>query len=99
MHVISYSTLKKFIQKHPKADSPLKAWYKTAEKSNWSSFADIKKTFSSADNYRKCTIYNIGGNNYRLIARIDYKRSTVYLKRVLTHADYDKDKWKKDCDD
>ncbi len=99
MRVISYGTIRKFIEKHPKGDSPLNGWYKIVEKSNWSSFDDVKKTFSSADGYRKCIIFNIGGNNYRLIARIDYKRFTIYIKKILTHSDYDKDKWKSDCKD
>ena len=43
------------------------------------------------------TVFNIGGNKYRLIVEVKYDRQVIYVKHVLTHKDYDKDAWKKDC--
>jgi mRNA interferase HigB len=97
MNVVSYKTIRKFIQKHPKARVPLDGWYNLAQKSHWEHFSALRKTCGSADIYGKCTIFDIGGNNYRLIAKIDYQRQTIYIKSILTHAEYDKEKWKRDC--
>jgi mRNA interferase HigB len=97
MNVISYKAIRKFARKHANARSSLEAWYKTTVKSRWQSFDDVRKTFNSADIYRECTIFNIGGNNYRLIASINYEAQTVYIKEILTHAEYDKEKWKTNC--
>ena len=46
---------------------------------------------------RRCTVFNIGGNKYRLIVKIEYKLQTIYIKHVLTHDEYNKEKWKHDC--
>ena len=97
MNVISYKQIKKFMKKHATSRPSLNAWYKTTCKEQWDNFDDVKKTFNSVDVYRACTVFNIGGNNYRLIAGINYESKTVFIKNILTHAEYDKDKWKKDC--
>ncbi|MGH9845610.1 MAG: type II toxin-antitoxin system HigB family toxin, partial [Blastocatellia bacterium] len=44
-----------------------------------------------------CTVFNIGGNKYRLVVSIDYRKQVIYVKHVLTHSEYDKENWKKDC--
>jgi len=97
MNVISYKAIRKFARKHANARSPLEAWYKTTLKSSWRNFDDLRETFSSADIYQKCVIFNVGGNNYRLIAGVSYETQTVYIKEALTHAEYDKEKWKINC--
>ncbi len=97
MNVISFKAIRKFTKKHANSRSSLNAWYKLALKAQWKSFDDVKNTFGSTDLYRECLIFNIGGNNYRLIAGINYETQTVYIKSILTHAEYDKDKWKNDC--
>ena len=56
--------------------------------------AEIKKVFASADKAGKFTVFNISGNKYRLIAAIHYNRKKVYIRHVLTHAEYDLDRWK-----
>jgi mRNA interferase HigB len=58
---------------------------------------EVRQTFPHADWYRECTIFNIGGNKYRLIAKIYYEDQTVLIRFVLTHAEYDQEKWKDDC--
>jgi mRNA interferase HigB len=55
------------------------------------------KTLASADIYKEGTIFDIGGNKYRLIAGVDYEAQVVRVKQVMTHAEYDRDKWKKEC--
>ena len=83
-----------FIEKHPNSASPLQAWYKIVKNSNFKSFNDLKKTFNSVDQVGKFTVFNVGGNNFRVIASIHFNRSKVYIRHVLSHSEYDKDKWK-----
>ncbi len=66
------------------------------DKTNYSSFTDLRKTFPSADKVKNLTAFNIGGNKVRLIAAIHYNTKCVYIRYVLTHAEYDKENWKKD---
>ncbi len=91
MNVISKRTLVKFYEQHPQAKSALEVWHSDARKSTWSSPADIKKIYSStsflSDNR---VVFNIKGNDYRLIVHIDYPRKIIRVKFVGTHAQYDK---------
>lgn len=64
--------------------------------SNWPNFVELRKIFPSADQVGNFTVFNIGGNKYRLITFIDYTYQKVFIRAVLTHAEYDKDDWKKD---
>lgn len=97
MHVISRKRLREFWGVHPDAESPLKAWYGIARAAAWESFADLRRTYPSADPMGRCTVFNIGGNKYRLIAAIHFNRGKVYVRHVLTHAEYDRGKWKSGC--
>ena len=96
MHVISQKTLRAFWTKHPQAKNPLQAWFTRTKKAEWDSFEDVKADFGSADQVGRLTVFDIGGNKYRLIAHIHFNRGKVYVRQVLTHADYDKGDWKKD---
>lgn len=96
MHVISQKTLREFWTKHPKAKSPLQAWFTRTKVAAWHSFEDVKADFGSADQVGRLTVFDIGGNNYRLIAHIHFNRGKVYVRHVLTHAEYDKETWKND---
>jgi len=62
---------------------------------DFGSFAELRRVFSSADQVGKFTIFNIGGNKYRLIAAIHYNRKKVYIRHILTHAEYDLGRWNK----
>lgn len=97
MHIISFRRLREFWEEHPDAEVPLRAWYKTTKKVNWSSLDDTRKDFPHADLVGICTVFNIKGNKYRLITQINYQLKRVYIRFVLTHAEYDKEKWKPDC--
>ena len=96
MHVISQKTLRAFWTKHPQAKNPLQAWFTRTKKAEWDSFEDVKADFGLADQVGRLTVFDIGGNKYRLIAHIHFNRGKVYVRNVLTHADYDKGDWKKD---
>jgi mRNA interferase HigB len=95
MHVIAKPALIQFWTKHPDSRSSLTAWHKIVLHREFSSFNDLRKTFANADQVYGLTVFNIAGNKYRLIAAIHYNRKKVYIRHVLTHAEYDLGKWKK----
>lgn len=91
MRVIAKRTLRDFWEKHADSEQQLKAWYNEAEQADWKSPNDVKKDYPSAsileDNR---VVFNIKGNNYRLIVRINYKYGVVWIRFIGTHAEYDK---------
>lgn len=94
MHVISRKALIEFWERHPKSKEPLLRWYKIVANSEFSSFENLRMTFPSADRVDNLTVFDIGGNKYRLIASIHFNRKKVYIRHVLTHKEYDKGDWK-----
>jgi mRNA interferase HigB len=97
MHVISPKMLREFWALHPDAEAPLTAWKRAARTASWASFDDVKAVFGKrVDRYKRFVIFDIGGNKYRLVAAIHYNRGRVYVRHVLTHAEYDRGKWKDD---
>lgn len=96
MRVITRKRIIEFVKKHPNSESALNNWYQIVSKTNYSSFSELRKTFPSADKVDNLTVFNIGGNNVRLISAIHYNTKCVYIRHILTHAEYDKENWKKD---
>lgn len=91
MKLINTDVIDKFKRKHASSRSSLNEWELKIENATWKSFADIKKTFNSVDKIdgdRYC--FNIGGNNYRLIAEVVILGEFVIIEKVLTHAEYTK---------
>ncbi|MFY9227127.1 MAG: type II toxin-antitoxin system HigB family toxin [Blastocatellia bacterium] len=97
MHIISRKKLKEFSLIYPDAEAPLEAWYRTAKQASWQSIAEVRISYPQADAVGICTVFNIGGNKYRLITKIYYKDQVVLIRNVLTHPEYDKGAWKNDC--
>ncbi len=95
MHVISIQKLRVFWQRYQDAEKPLRAWYKILEKCLANNYAELKQTFSSADILEDYTIFDVGGNKYRVIVQIYYQYGRAYIAEVLTHAEYDEKNWKK----
>jgi mRNA interferase HigB len=90
MRVIAVSTLRAFWDRHPDAEQPLKAWHEEAIKASWTQPADIKSQFRSASVLKnRRVVFNIKGNEYRLIVAIAYNLQIVYVKFVGTHKEYD----------
>jgi mRNA interferase HigB len=96
VHVITRRRLKEFSARHKEAEGPLGAWYAIMAKTEFASFAQLKQAFRSVDKVGKFTVFNIGGNKFRLVVAIHYNRKKVYIRHVLTHAEYDKSSWKED---
>jgi mRNA interferase HigB len=96
MHVLSKRPLREFWSVHPDAERPLRRWFRTATKAEWKSFADVRANYANADQVDRFTVFNIGGNKYRLITVIHYNRRKIYVRHVLTHKEYDRGDWKND---
>ncbi|ACK71006.1 conserved hypothetical protein [Gloeothece citriformis PCC 7424] len=96
MHVISYRRIRDFGKKHADSLEALDNWYKLALKATWTKLVEIQLIFPSSEAVGNFTVFNIKGNRYRLIVSIDYERQLIYIKYILTHAEYDKEQWKND---
>jgi len=90
MHVISRKKLKEAALEHADLEAPLDAWFRIAKKAEWKSFTDVRKTFAMADAVGGWTVFNIRGNQYRLIVEINYAFGRIYVRHVLTHSQYDR---------
>ena len=69
-------------------------WYTVAKRARWQSLVEIRRDFPHADAADLFTVFNIGGNKYRLVTVIKYRWQVIYVRRVLTHSEYSKEKWK-----
>lgn len=90
MRIIARSTLREFWELHPDAEQPLKAWYDEVSHVNWESPTDVKNLYRNASiiaNNR--AVFNIKGNNYRLIVHIRYDISIVFIRFIGTHKQYE----------
>ena len=96
MHLISAGKLKKAASKYPDVTTRVKAFCKTIEQARWQSLIDVQQIYRDAETVGNFIVFNIKGNRYRLILDIDYEEQIAYFKYFLTHAEYDKGKWKND---
>jgi mRNA interferase HigB len=96
MHLISISYLQAESSQYPDVKSQVASWYAVVKSAKWQNLEDVRKIYKDAEAVGNFTVFNIKGNDYRLIVGIDYEDQTVYYKYFLTHAEYDKDRWKND---
>ena len=94
MRVISRKALKQFAAKHPDAHAPLDQWYRITRKADWGNLIDAQRDFNHAEAVGRLTVLNIKGNTYRLIARVNYRTKRVFIRHIMTHAEYMKGAWK-----
>ena len=94
MRIIKRAALVWFWEQHPDAKASLEAWYAVVRKAKWTTPMEMKQVYGNADLVGRRTVFNIAGNRYRLIARVNYISQTVFVLHVLTHSDHDKGAWK-----
>lgn len=94
MDILEGRLLKQFIKEHPRAESPLEDWVTKTRAAKWKNSADILRTFNSANlvGHNKW-IFDIGGNNFRMAAMVWIKSGRVYILKVMTHEEYDKEQF------
>jgi mRNA interferase HigB len=101
MHVISRPAIQQAIQRHPDAAGWLEKWWQNANQERWESLQGVRALYPAADQVDCCLIFNACGNKYRLIVRVSFANpwtgGTLLIKHFLTHAEYDKNEWRKDC--
>lgn len=91
MRIIAKRTLRAFWQKHPDARGPLEAWHAEVKKADWAGPRDVKKRYRAASFLGDNRIaFNIGGNKYRLVVKVNYFYKIVYIRFAGTHAEYDR---------
>jgi mRNA interferase HigB len=94
MHVISRKALQKFWERYPDSKSSLVRWHQIVERSEFSNYTGLRRTFPSADLVNRFIVFNIAGNKYQLITSVHFNRQKVYIRHVLAHAEYDRGDWK-----
>ena len=95
MHIISKKALREFWNQHSDSEIPLRRWSRIMDKNRFHNFAELRAKFRSADRVGNLIVFNIAGNKYRLIAAIHFNRGKIFIRQVLTHADYDKGEWRR----
>lgn len=89
MIIENMQAIQDFAKKHPFSRNVLSEWIKKVENASWNNFVELKETFNSADYRKPHVIFDIGGNKYRLVARVLYSSQKIIVVRVGTHAEYD----------
>lgn len=97
--MISLKLLREFWLRHPDAERPLRLWYKLAVHARWMNLQQLRADLPHADGVTNrrgetLTVFNISGNKYRLVARVRYDFQLINVRAILTHAEYDRERWK-----
>jgi mRNA interferase HigB len=93
MRVIKRAALEHCWQRHPDAKTSLESWFSVVRTASWKTPAEMKQVYPNADLVGRRTVFNIAGNKYRLIARVNYQTQLVFVLYLLTHAEYDRGTW------
>jgi mRNA interferase HigB len=98
VRIISRSAILEFSGRHEDAYVPLMNWYRITKRAEWRDLVDVRRDFSHADIVGRRTVFNIKGNKYRLIARVNFRAQRVFILKILTHAEYAKGRWRNEGD-
>jgi mRNA interferase HigB len=94
LNILNIRIIKQFIDEHGDAEAPLNDWVSKVRAAEWNNNADIQRTFNSADHLGgQKFIFNIGGNNFRLAAMVWIQQERVYVLKIMTHAEYDREQF------
>ena len=92
--MVSRKALRIFWEQNPETKNALDRWFKIMSRTDFDSLVDVRTVFPSADSVGELTVFNVGGNRCRLITSIHFNRRKVYIRRVLTHEEYNRGSWK-----
>lgn len=101
MNIVTKRRILDYAKHHPNASANLSAWIAVASAAKWQSISDVRKVFPEADHAtvrssKTVSIFNIAGNHHRLITAIHYNTRSIFILKILTHAEYSKNRWKND---
>jgi mRNA interferase HigB len=94
VRILGTSILDEFARRHARARKPLANWEKVLRAASWKNSDEMNSTFNSVDYVGRQTIFDVGGNNFRLIAMVDFNSQLIRISDVMTHTEYDKGRWK-----
>jgi mRNA interferase HigB len=99
VRIVALKRLRLFWREFPDAAKPLQRWYADVQTAQWRNFQDIRRMYNTVDSCRVSSgntvaIFDIGGNKYRLIAAVHYNTGVLYVLRIMTHREYDRELWK-----
>jgi mRNA interferase HigB len=97
VHAISPKRIREASARHPEWTASLKTWLRICKTAQWKNSADIKQSWSNFEKVGICYVFDVMHNRCRLIVHIDFGFQLVFIRSILTHAEYDKDAWKDDC--
>lgn len=97
MRIISRKAFRTYWELHPESEDVFVDFYQKLKQLDASNFAELRQTFPNADLLGDCIVFNVGGNNYRVIVHLDFSVQTIWIRFVMSHAEYDKGRWKTDC--
>jgi len=95
VNVISKRGLLEKASKYPDATVAVQDWFDAARAAEWRNLKEVRQTYPATDMVGAVAIFNIKGNNYRLVVKIEYRWQLIFVKHLLTHAEYERGGWKK----
>ena len=95
MRVIGKDLIQEFSSKYADSASAIESWRQVIEGNDFKTPVDLKRMYGTADYVKPYTIFDIGGNKYRLIASIDYPSAMVTIEEIMTHSEYEKGNWRR----
>jgi mRNA interferase HigB len=95
VRIIAKTRLVRLAERHGDCVTQVEDWYSIAAKAKWKSLMEVRESFRHADFVDGMTVFNVTGNDYRLIVTILYENGIIYIKDLLTHAEYERDSWKR----
>jgi mRNA interferase HigB len=94
VHVLSKSAWRDAVVRDHTLEGPISEWYKIASCATWKNITDVKAVYPHRDFVDPFTVFNIKGNHYRLVVKIEYRWKLIFVKHLLTHEEYDKGAWR-----
>jgi len=96
MRVVSRKAIREAAARHSEWGASLHAWFKVAKNADWESFADVRKSWKNSDVVGRFVVFDISHNRCRLITTVKYKWKMIYIRHILSHAEYDEKGWQKE---
>ena len=95
VHVISQKRIREAVTRFPRHEGALLGWYKLVKTGAFENFAVLRSTFPGVDKVGRFVVFNIAGNHLRIVSAMHFDRRRVYIREILTHSEYDEEKWKR----
>jgi mRNA interferase HigB len=95
VRIVSRKAIREAVSRHREWGASLQAWYKITKNADWRNFADLRASWRNSDVVGPFVVFDIGNNRCRLIATVKFKWRMVYIRHILSHAEYDRKEWQK----